>query len=75
MSPILCFTCGNVLANKVRYFQDQVRKRKISNGLDAEKITYLTKTNTEKTIEGIVLDELKLFNPCCRRHMLTDLHE
>jgi DNA-directed RNA polymerase I, II, and III subunit RPABC5 len=31
----------------------------------------LTKKNIEKTPEGIVLDELGLNNPCCRRHMLT----
>ena len=28
-------------------------------------------TNLDKTSEGEVLDTLGLFNPCCRRHMLT----
>ncbi len=27
--PIKCFTCGTVLANKYRYYQDEVRKIKI----------------------------------------------
>jgi DNA-directed RNA polymerase subunit N (RpoN/RPB10) len=31
----------------------------------------LTKDNMEKTAEGEVLDELRLTNMCCRRHMLT----
>jgi DNA-directed RNA polymerase subunit N (RpoN/RPB10) len=69
--PIKCFTCGNVLADKYRYFQDQVRRMKIEKGLQIDKVVYLTKTNIEKTPEGIVLDNLELHNPCCRRHMLT----
>jgi DNA-directed RNA polymerase subunit N (RpoN/RPB10) len=34
-------------------------------------VVYLTKEHTEKTSEGIVLDDLGLSNVCCRRHMLT----
>jgi DNA-directed RNA polymerase I, II, and III subunit RPABC5 len=34
-------------------------------------VVYLTKERVEKTPEGEVLDELKLTNVCCRRHMLT----
>ena len=69
--PIKCFTCGNVLADKYRFYQDKVRQRKIKAGLEVDKVVYLTKKNVEKTAEGIVLDELHLHNPCCRRHMLT----
>ena len=69
--PIKCFTCGNVLADKYRYYQDQVRRMKIEKGLQIDKVVYLTKTNIEKSSEGIVLDNLELHNPCCRRHMLT----
>ena len=36
-----------------------------------EKIVYLSNTNSDKTVEGHVLDNLMLFDPCCRRHMLT----
>jgi DNA-directed RNA polymerase subunit N (RpoN/RPB10) len=69
--PIKCFTCGNVLADKYRFFQEQSRKIKLSRGLDVEKVVYLTKEKIEKTPEGTVLDELGLTNVCCRRHMLT----
>jgi len=69
--PIKCFTCGSVLADKYRYFQDEVRKIKIQKGNDLEKVVYLTKDHIEKTPEGVVLDELRLTNVCCRRHMLT----
>jgi DNA-directed RNA polymerase subunit N (RpoN/RPB10) len=69
--PIKCFTCGNVLADKYRYFQAEVRKIKIAKGLNVEKVVYLTKESIEKTPEGTVLDDLELKNVCCRRHMLT----
>ena len=69
--PIKCFTCGCVLADKYRYFKEQVCKIKMRDGKPADKVEYLTNTNTEKTPEGMVLDDLELKNPCCRRHMLT----
>jgi len=69
--PIKCFTCGNVLADKYRYYQDEVRNKKIANGMNVDSVIYLTKDRIEKTIEGRVLDDLSLHNVCCRRHMLT----
>ena len=69
--PVKCFTCGNVLANKYRYYLDEVRKMKLSNGLDVNKVEYFTKENMEKAINGIVLDNMRIHNVCCRRHMLT----
>ena len=69
--PVKCFTCGFVLADKYRYFQDQTRKIKMRDGVQVDKVVYLTKTNKEKTPEGIVLDHLGIIDPCCRRHMLT----
>ena len=69
--PVKCFTCGNVLADKYRYFLEEVRRIKISNGLQVENVVYLTPKHIEKTAEGVVLDNLGLRNVCCRRHMLT----
>ena len=69
--PIKCFTCGNVLADKYRYYQDEVRRIKIQQGQNTQKVVYLTKENIDKTPEGTVLDNLRLTNVCCRRHMLT----
>ena len=69
--PIKCFTCGQVLADKYRYFIEKVRKEKRDNNLDEDSVIYLTKENTSKTAEGKVLDELNLTRMCCRRHMLT----
>ena len=39
--PIKCFTCGNVLADKYRYFQDKVRKIKQDKNIDVDKVIYL----------------------------------
>jgi DNA-directed RNA polymerases I, II, and III subunit RPABC5 len=69
--PVKCFTCGEVLANKYRYYLAQVRKRKLARGMEVEKVVYLTPTTVDKTPEGEVLDELGLTKMCCRRHMLT----
>ena len=69
--PIKCFTCGNVLANKYRYYCQEVRKRKITRDLHVDKVIYLTPEYSQKTPEGEVLYELNLNKMCCRRHMLT----
>ena len=73
--PIKCFTCGNVLANKYRYYLEEVRKRKLSDkkmeNIEVDKVLYLTKEYHEKTHEGHVLDEMGFTKMCSRRHMLT----
>jgi DNA-directed RNA polymerase subunit N (RpoN/RPB10) len=69
--PIKCFTCGNVLADKYRFYLAEVRKKKLANGLNVDKVVYLSIEKKDKTPEGEVLDDLGLHNVCCRRHMLT----
>ena len=69
--PIKCFTCGAVLADKYRFYCEEVRKRKMTRDLHVEKVIYLTQEFSQKTPEGEVLDELNLKKMCCRRHMLT----
>jgi DNA-directed RNA polymerase subunit N (RpoN/RPB10) len=74
--PIKCFTCGMVIADKYRYYLEQVRMKKMAkrtNGesIDVDKVLYLTKEFVDKTPEGEVLDELNMKKMCCRRHFLT----
>ena len=69
--PIKCFTCGKVLADKYRFYEKEVRKIKMNEKLEINKVIYLTDENVDKTPEGIVLDKLQLRKYCCRRHMLT----
>jgi len=72
--PIKCFTCGEVLADKYRYYLQEVNRIKIENKSDTNtgSVIYLSKDqNVEKTPEALVLDNLKLTKYCCRRHMLA----
>jgi DNA-directed RNA polymerase subunit N (RpoN/RPB10) len=72
--PVRCFTCSMVLADKYRYYLEEVRKKKLAKSMDKanlDKIMYLTKDVQDKTPEGEVLDELGLTKMCCRRHFLT----
>ena len=69
--PIKCFTCGEVLADKYRFYQQKVREIKFQENMEVEKVIYLTNDFVEKTPEGKILDDLFLFKYCCRRHMLT----
>jgi len=69
--PVKCFTCGKVIANKYRYYLKEVRKMKIAANMKVEGVIYLTQTNTDKTPEGIILDNIGCTKLCCRRHMLT----
>ena len=66
--PVKCFTCGMVLADKYRYYLEEVRKLKLSKDIDVDKVMYLTKEYKEKTPEGEVMDNLGLKKMCCRRH-------
>jgi DNA-directed RNA polymerase I, II, and III subunit RPABC5 len=68
--PVLCYSCSNPLADKYRYYVDEVRKRKMEAKVK-EQVTYLTSKNTEKTIEGKLMDEMGIDQPCCRRHFMT----
>tara|TARA_B100001287_G_C22520114_1_gene452313 strand:+ start:140 stop:373 length:234 start_codon:yes stop_codon:yes gene_type:complete len=69
--PIKCFSCGKVLANKYQFYLAEVKKQKLQGSKDMNEIVYLTEDFNEKTIEGEVLDYLKLNKQCCRRHMMT----
>ena len=74
--PIKCFTCGMIIADKYRFYQEEVRKKKIAKrgndmSIDIDKVLYLTKEFNDKTPEGEVLDELNMKKMCCRRHFLT----
>jgi len=68
--PIRCFTCGNVISDKYRYYQKQVRSRSKNNDNKAMYFTASTTTH-DKSIHGQILDELELTNMCCRTKFLT----
>ena len=65
--PVRCFTCGEVLADKYRFYVKEVRKR--TN--DPNRVMVYLTEEAQKTPEADVLDEMGLLRLCCRRHMLT----
>lgn len=69
--PVKCFTCGNLISSKYLEYLKRVTEIKEERGIKNENIQYLTENHIEKSIEGQVLDDLRLKKPCCRRHMLT----
>ena len=70
--PVKCFTCGKVIGDKYNYYISEISKRK--GYIKEEEIQYLDETSIDKTVEGIILDELKLKEMCCRRHFLTHVN-
>jgi DNA-directed RNA polymerase I, II, and III subunit RPABC5 len=71
--PVKCFTCGKKIGDKYEYYLKQIEER--SDSLKkSEEIEYLDENKIEKTIQGIVLDELHLKDMCCRRHFLTHVN-
>jgi len=69
--PVKCFTCGAVIADKYACYQSMVRQQKKIKNI-TEDVHYLTKSNKEKQIEAIVLDDMGISKMCCRRHFLTN---
>lgn len=74
--PIRCMNCGNVLADKWRWFQDRVAKLRVEQGLGSDPI-YIDGTSLPDgttlpdTPERRACQELGLTRYCCRKHLLT----
>tara|TARA_B100000989_G_C19264690_1_gene353637 strand:- start:307 stop:528 length:222 start_codon:yes stop_codon:yes gene_type:complete len=67
-------TCSKVIGGMYNFYFEKVdnEKKKKSNSDDGLfKIITFNKDKMEKTVEGKVLDELKIKRYCCRRHFLT----
>ena len=62
--PVKCFTCGKVIADKYHYYEREVRKKTSTKDMEIDDVIYLTKDTIDKTPEGQVLDNLKLFLYC-----------
>jgi DNA-directed RNA polymerase I, II, and III subunit RPABC5 len=68
--PIRCMSCGKTIADKWRYYQEEVKKRKKDETLERY---YFDGNNIPVTPEKEVLDLLNLKRPCCRKHFLTQI--
>jgi len=70
--PIRCMSCGKVIADKWRFYQEEVKKRKQKNGESLERY-YFEGNSIPNTPEKEVLDMLNFKRPCCRKHFLTQI--
>lgn len=68
--PIRCMSCGKVLADKWRYYQEALKKKK---GGESFERYYFDGNNIPVTPEKELLDALQLKRPCCRKHFLTQI--
>jgi DNA-directed RNA polymerase I, II, and III subunit RPABC5 len=66
--PIRCMNCGKTIADKWRFYQQELRRIK---GEQAETPYYMDGTTVPDTPEKKVLDTLGLNRSCCRKHFLT----
>lgn len=68
--PIRCMGCGNVIADKWRYYQKALKQLREQRGLpDAPMV--LDGTGLPDTPEKQVMDTLGFTRSCCRKHFLT----
>ena len=64
--PVVCFTCGKILADKWNYYVKEIEK------YDSEDSVLNVNIKTlQQTKEGKVLDSLGLKRYCCRRMMIS----
>ena len=63
--PIRCFTCGKVIAHLLEIYLEELQKN-----ITDEQIGIKNNYDSDKTIEGKILDDLKLDRICCRSHFL-----
>ena len=68
--PIRCLSCGKVIADKWRYFQEELKKEKKGNSLERY---YFDGNSIPDTAEKIIMDRLNLKRACCRKHFLTQI--
>ena len=77
--PIRCFTCNNIIAHLWEKYLEEIQKKKIDDMNDKliKNRFVSTEQLEEKTIEGKILDQLKMKRYCCRRMFLScvDLSE
>lgn len=70
--PIRCMNCGNVIADKWRYYQRRVREEKVKRGQEsASQPISIDGNSVPDTAENTVLTELGFTRYCCKKHFLT----
>jgi len=79
MIPIRCFTCGSVVGDKWIPYITELQKLKNESSEKMEdtlelKYMDVNLSKQEKSLEGKLLDDMKIHKYCCRRMMLSNVH-
>jgi len=71
--PIRCFTCNQIVANKWTAYHNKVQEAYLKEDVIQNKKKRFIDINdlSNKSIEGKILDELKIHKYCCRRMILS----
>jgi DNA-directed RNA polymerase subunit N (RpoN/RPB10) len=69
--PVRCMSCGKPLADKYRYFLEEVRKRSGERGTEP---MILDGTSIPKTAEAEVFRLLYLRRYCCKKTLNTHVN-
>ncbi len=71
--PIRCFTCNKVIAHLWEDYLDKIQLAYLNEDIANNKKNRFVNIETleNKTIEGKILDEMKLHRYCCRRMLLS----
>jgi DNA-directed RNA polymerase I, II, and III subunit RPABC5 len=70
--PVRCMNCGKLLADKWLYYQRRLQELQ---GDQYGKRTYFDGTVVPETKEAVVMKELGLTRPCCRKGLLTHVDQ
>jgi DNA-directed RNA polymerase subunit N (RpoN/RPB10) len=70
--PPQCIRCSSrdISAKYLPFKQMVAERKKIERG-GGDEDGYFVKTDSRPSVEGLVLDELKVHDICCRMHLLT----
>jgi len=68
--PIRCFTCNKVIAHLWDEYINRIQMAYLDDTIKKDRFVNI-ETLEKKTIEGKIMDELKLKRYCCRRMMLS----
>ena len=71
--PIRCMSCGNMIADKWRFYQTELKKLKGKSDATEVERYYFDGKDVAETAEKKVMDTLKLRRPCCKKHFLTQI--
>jgi len=71
--PIRCFTCNKVIAHLWEDYLDKIQMAYLNEDISNNKKNRFVNIETleNKTVEGKILDSMKLHRYCCRRMLLS----